>query len=161
MQVCQLAREWTRECRHQSFISMNGLFAGQFKPRVIMCGASAYPHDWEHERLRKIADSEGHIFPVSSRPFQYCDVDCTTTHKTLRGPRAGSIFFRKDKDPEIERCVNEATIAAVAVALRQASTPEFREYASQIIKNTNVLGNTLTAQGYKLQRDGSDNPLIL
>ncbi|KAH8926533.1 glycine hydroxymethyltransferase [Atractiella rhizophila] len=160
--------------------------AGLFKPRVIICGASAYPRDWEYERLRKIADSEGayllsdmaHISglvaaKVQNDPFQYCDVVCTTTHKTLRGPRAGLIFFRKDKDPEIERRVNEAvfpacqggphnnTIAAVAVALRQASTPEFREYASQIIKNTQVLGNTLTAQGYKLQTDGSDNHLIL
>ncbi|KAH8929827.1 PLP-dependent transferase [Atractiella rhizophila] len=109
MQVCQLAREWTRECRHQSFISMNGLFGGLFKLRVIICGASAYPRDWEHERLRKIDDSE-------------------------------SVYLLSDR----------AHISGLVMAP-----------SSTIIKNTNVLGNTLTAQGYKLQRDGSDNHLIL
>ncbi|KWU41243.1 glycine hydroxymethyltransferase [Rhodotorula sp. JG-1b] len=157
-----------------------------FKPRILICGASAYPRDWDFARLRKIADINGsylmmdmaHISglvaaQVSNNPFELCDVVTTTTHKTLRGPRAGLIFFRKDKESDIEKRINDAvfpacqggphnnTIAAVAVALKQAASPAFREYAAQIVKNTKTIAEELLKRGYKLQTEGSDNHLVL
>merc|ERR1711939_446227 len=157
-----------------------------FKPRIVICGASAYPRDWDYARLRKIADINGsylmmdmaHISglvaaQVQNNPFEHCDVVCTTTHKTLRGPRAGLIFFRKDKEQDLEKRINEAVfpacqggphnnpIAAVAVALKQVATPAFKEYAVQIIKNSKALATELVNYGYKLQTEGSDNHLVL
>ncbi|GAA5984352.1 hypothetical protein JCM10908_003310 [Rhodotorula pacifica] len=157
-----------------------------FKPRILICGASAYPRDWDFARLRKIADINGsylmmdmaHISglvaaQVSNNPFELCDVVCTTTHKTLRGPRAGLIFFRKDKEADIEKRINDAvfpacqggphnnTIAGIAVALKQAATPAFREYAVQIVKNTKTIAAELLKHDYKLQTEGSDNHLVL
>jgi glycine hydroxymethyltransferase len=99
--------------------------AGLFKPRLLICGASAYPRDWDYKRLRQIADANGsylmmdmaHISgliaaQVQENPFVECDVVCTTTHKTLRGPRAGLIFFRKDKEADIETRINNAVFPA-------------------------------------------------
>jgi glycine hydroxymethyltransferase len=99
--------------------------AGLYKPRLVVCGASAYPRDWDYARLRKIADANGsyllsdmaHISGLVSAgeqasPFEYCDVVTTTTHKTLRGPRAGLIFFRKDKESDIEQRINQAVFPA-------------------------------------------------
>jgi len=110
-----------------------------------------------------------------NNPFEYCDVVTTTTHKTLRGPRAGLIFFRKDstRAPDLERRVNEAvfpacqggphnnTIAAVATALLQVASPSFKVYAKQVIANTQVLAAELVSKGYTLQTKGSDNHLVL
>ncbi|KAF9580224.1 Serine hydroxymethyltransferase, cytosolic [Lunasporangiospora selenospora] len=163
-----------------------------FRPRVLICGASAYPREWDYARFRKIADQHGaylmsdmaHISGLvagqeADSPFKYCDVVTTTTHKTLRGPRAGLIFFRKNKDPKVEKGedlesrVNQAvfpsiqggphnnTIAAIAVALKQAASPEFKQYAKQVIANSRALAETLVNHGYKIQTDGSDNHLIL
>ncbi|GAA5871173.1 hypothetical protein JCM8547_001477 [Rhodosporidiobolus lusitaniae] len=157
-----------------------------FKPRILICGASAYPRDFDYQRLRKIADINGsylmmdmaHISglvaaQVQGNPFELCDVVCTTTHKTLRGPRAGLIFFRKDKEADLEKRINDAvfpacqggphnnTIAAVAVALKQAASPAFKEYAAQVIKNTQTLAAELGKHGYKVQTGGSENHLVL
>lgn len=94
-----------------------------FRPRLIICGASAYPRDWDYSTVRDIADSVGawvmgdiaHLSGLVAAqelndPFEYCDIVTTTTHKTLRGPRAGLIFFRKNhpKAPDLERRINEA-----------------------------------------------------
>ncbi|KAM0791028.1 Serine hydroxymethyltransferase 2 [Microbotryomycetes sp. NB124-2] len=157
-----------------------------FKPRILICGASAYPRDFDYERLRKIADINGsylmmdmaHISglvaaQVTNDPFKYCDVVCTTTHKTLRGPRAGLIFFRKDKEADLEKRINDAvfpacqggphnnTIAGIAVALKQVNTQEFKDYAKQIITNTKTIAKSLLSHDYKLQTGGSDNHLVL
>ncbi|GAA5826858.1 hypothetical protein JCM11251_002921 [Rhodosporidiobolus azoricus] len=157
-----------------------------FKPRIIICGASAYPRDWDYARLRKIADLNGsylmmdmaHISglvaaQVQNDPFEHCDIVTTTTHKTLRGPRAGLIFFRKDKEADLEKRINDAvfpacqggphnnTIAGIAVALKQAASPEFKAYATQVVENAKTLGKELSAKGYKLQTDGSENHLVL
>ena len=99
--------------------------ANLFKPRLLVCGASAYPRDWDYGRLRAIADSQGaylmmdmaHISGLvaageQNSPFEACDVVTTTTHKTLRGPRAGLIFFRKDKESDLEARVNAAVFPA-------------------------------------------------
>jgi len=106
-------------------------------------------------------------------PFEYCDVVTTTTHKTLRGPRAGLIFFRKDKEADLEARVNAAvfpacqggphnnTIAGIAVALKQAADPAFKEYAKQVRANAAAMAGVLFKHGYRLQTDGTENHLIL
>jgi glycine hydroxymethyltransferase len=159
-----------------------------FKPRLLICGASAYPRDWDYKSLKDISVREGawlmcdmaHTSGLVAAqelndPFQYCDVVTTTTHKTLRGPRAGLIFFRKDiKDAaDLEKRVNDAvfpacqggphnnTIAGVATALLQVAQPAFKQYAKQVVANARTLGSELVAQGYKLQTKGSDNHLVL
>lgn len=158
--------------------------ASLFRPKLIICGASAYARDWEYAKLRKIADIHGaylmadiaHIGGLvagqeANNPFELCDVVTTTTHKTLRGPRAGLIFFRKKND--LENRVNNAvfpscqggphnnTIAAVAVALKHAATPEFKQYAKQVRANAKALGEALIKYEYKLVTGGTDNHLIL
>jgi glycine hydroxymethyltransferase len=159
-----------------------------FKPRLIICGASAYPRDWDYEALRKTADEHGAFLMADiahtsglvaaqelADPFKYCDVVTTTTHKTLRGPRAGLIFFRKDSAnaKDLEKRINDAvfpacqggphnnTIAGIATSLLQASQPEWKAYAKQIIVNARALGDTLMAHDYKLQTNGTDNHLVL
>lgn len=161
-----------------------------FRPKLLVCGASAYPREWDYARMRKIADQHGarllcdmaHISGLvagreADSPFEFCDIVTTTTHKTLRGPRAGLIFFRKHKadgsDTDLESRVNQAvfpscqggphnnTIAAIAVALNQAAAPEFKEYCVQIRKNSRRLAEVLTNYGYKMVTGGSDNHLIL
>jgi glycine hydroxymethyltransferase len=98
-----------------------------FKPRLIVCGASAYPRDWEYDRLKKVCDEHGAWLMADiahtsglvaaqelKNPFEYCDVVTTTTHKTLRGPRAGLIFFRRDNAyaKDIEARINNAVFPA-------------------------------------------------
>jgi len=166
--------------------------AALFRPKLLICGASAYPREWDYARLRKIADKHGayvlmdmaHIGGLvaaqeAANPFEYCDIVTTTTHKTLRGPRAGLIFFkknRKDKDgvaddleakvnfavfPSIQGGPHENTIAAIAVALKEVNSPSFKEYAAQVRKNAKKMGEVLQSKGYTLQSGGTDNHLVL
>ncbi|KAJ1916204.1 glycine hydroxymethyltransferase shm1 [Mycoemilia scoparia] len=161
-----------------------------FRPQLLICGASAYPRDWDYARMRKIANNHSayllcdmaHISGLvaakeQASPFEYCDIVTTTTHKTLRGPRAGLIFFRRypgeDKKTSLETRVNQAvfpscqggphnnTIAAIAVALKQAASPEFKEYAKQVRSNSQALAKKLNSYGYVLATGGSDNHLVL
>ncbi|EJF63611.1 SHMT-domain-containing protein, partial [Dichomitus squalens LYAD-421 SS1] len=159
-----------------------------YKPRLLICGASAYPRDWDYKILREIADEHGAYLMADiahtsglvaagelADPFQYCDVVTTTTHKTLRGPRAGLIFFKRDSDKakDLEKRVNDAvfpacqggphnnTIAGIATALHQACQPTWKAYAKQVIANATTLGKELVARGYKLQTSGTDNHLVL
>jgi len=166
--------------------------AALFRPKLLICGASAYPREWDYARLRKVADKHGayllcdmaHIGGLvaaqeATSPFEFCDVVTTTTHKTLRGPRAGMIFFkrnRKDKDgvvddleskvnfavfPSIQGGPHENTIAAIAVALKEVNTSSFKEYAVQVRKNAKRMGEVLQSKGYTLQSGGTDNHLVL
>ncbi|KAH9822333.1 serine hydroxymethyltransferase [Melampsora americana] len=157
-----------------------------YKPKILICGASAYPRDWDYARLKKIASDQGaylmmdmaHISGLiagqaQNNPFEYCDIVTTTTHKTLRGPRAGMIFFKKEKDSSIESKINNAvfpacqggphnnTIAAIAVALKQVIDPEFQSYAKAVVENARALGGRLIELGYELQTGGTDNHLVL
>eukprot|EP01137_Pigoraptor_chileana_P013420 Opistho-2@66923 len=161
-----------------------------FRPNLIICGGSAYPRDWDYGSLRKIADEHSaylmmdmaHISGlvaggVQNNPFEFCDVVTTTTHKTLRGPRAGLIFYRKgpkgDRLEDLEQRINFAvfpstqggphnnTIAAIAVALKQVATPEFKDYSRQVIANSKALAEALKKRGYKLVTDGTENHLVL
>ncbi|CAI2180048.1 12748_t:CDS:2 [Funneliformis geosporum] len=158
--------------------------ANLFRPKLIICGASAYARDWDYAKLRKIADQHGAYLMADiahtsglvagkevNNPFELCDVVTTTTHKTLRGPRAGMIFFRKKND--LETRVNNAvfpscqggphnnTISAIAVALKQAASPEFQQYAKQVCANAKALGEALISHGYKLVTGGTDTHLVL
>jgi glycine hydroxymethyltransferase len=167
--------------------------AGLFRPRLIIAGGSAYPREWQYERMRKVADKRDAFFicdmahiggliaaKEAASPFDHCDVVTTTTHKTLRGPRSGLIFFRKNvklaqsgEEIDLEGRINNAVfpglqggphehqIAATAVALLEANTPEFKAYAAQIKKNAATLAKALISRGYTLQTNGTDNHLVL
>ena len=168
-----------------------------FRPKLIVAGATAYPRAYDYARMRKICDSVGAILMadmahisglvaagVTPSPFEYADIVTTTTHKTLRGPRAGMIFYRKGVkkiDPKtgrkimypFEKQINEAvfpglqggphdnTIAGVSTALREVNTPMFRQYAAQVKANCATLAAELLRRGYDLVSGGTDNHLIL
>ncbi|OMP06355.1 Serine hydroxymethyltransferase [Corchorus capsularis] len=159
-----------------------------FRPKLIIAGASAYPRDFDYPRMRKIADSVGaflmmdmaHISglvaaSVVGDPFEYCDIVTTTTHKSLRGPRGGMIFFRKDPvlGVDLESAINNAvfpglqggphnhTIGGLAVCLKHAQSPEFKTYQNQVVSNCRALASQLVELGYKLVSGGSDNHLVL
>ena len=156
--------------------------ASIYKPRLIICGASAYPRDIDYERFRKIADLNNsyllcdmsHISGLVatkeiSSPFKYCDVVTTTTHKTLRGPRSGMIFSRKELMPQIDFAVfpglqggpHNHQIAALCSQLHEVAQPEFKEYIKQVKNNSKHLASFFIEKGYKLITDGTDNHLIL
>ena len=153
-----------------------------FKPRMIIAGASAYPRDWDYARMRIIADSVGaylmadmaHISGlVATRecnsPFEHCDVVTTTTHKSLRGPRSGMIFYRQPHADAVNQAVFPALqggphnhqIAALAVALGEASQPEFKTYIQSVKKNAKALAAAFGEMGYKIVTGGTDNHIVL
>ena len=159
-----------------------------FRPKLIIAGASAYPRDFDYKRFRAICDKVGaylmsdmaHISGlvaagVISSPFVDSDIVTTTTHKSLRGPRGGMIFFRKNcrEGVDVETAINSAvfpalqggphnnTIAALAVALRAARDPAFKSYQTQVIANCRAMAARLTALGYTLVSGGTDNHLVL
>merc|ERR1712176_1345635 len=107
-----------------------------------------------------------------SSPFDYCDVVTTTTHKSLRGPRAGMIFFRKDERgfenrinqavfPALQGGPHEHQIAGVATQLKEVCTPEFKVYSQQVKANANALAEKLKSKGYKMATGGTENHLVL
>ncbi len=163
--------------------------AMEAKPKVIFCGATAYPRIFEWEKFAKIADAVGaylvadiaHIagLVVSGAhpsPVDFVDVVTTTTHKTLRGPRGAMIMTTEKglkKDPELGQKINKAifpglqggphenSIAAIAVCLKEASSPAFKKYGKQIVKNSKTLAKELLARDFNLVTGGTDNHLIL
>ncbi|WP_432646405.1 serine hydroxymethyltransferase [Mitsuokella sp.] len=157
--------------------------AEECKPKLIVAGASAYARIIDFPRLAEIAHKVGAYLMVDiahiaglvaaglhPSPVPYADVVTTTTHKTLRGPRGGMILC---KDAEFGKQFNKAVfpgiqggplmhvIAAKAVALGEALRPEFKEYAKQIIKNAQVLAETLQADGFRIVSGGTDTHLML
>ncbi|KAK0096943.1 hypothetical protein PV326_003794 [Microctonus aethiopoides] len=167
-----------------------------FKPKVIIAGVSCYSRCLDYKRFKEIAiENNAYLFSDMAHisglvaaglipsPFEYSDVVSTTTHKTLRGPRAGVIFFRKGvrsigKNGEkimydIENRINQAVfpglqggphnhaIAAIATAMKQAKTEEFVNYQKQVIANAVKLCKCLQQRGYKISTDGTDIHLIL
>lgn len=156
--------------------------ANEFKPKLIVCGATAYSRFIDFERFSVIAKSVGaylmadmsHIAGLVAggthpSPFPYADIVMTTTHKSLRGPRGAMIFARADLMTSMNKAIipglqggpHNNTTAAIAVALREAATPEFKEYAEQILKNAKVLTDALSAKGYRIVSGGTDNHLFL
>ncbi|CAH1180100.1 unnamed protein product [Phaedon cochleariae] len=167
-----------------------------FKPKVIIAGVSCYSRALDYKRFREICDDVGaYLFSdmahisglvaagVTPSPFEYSDVVSTTTHKSLRGPRAGVIFFRKgvrsvnNKGEKImydlESRINQAVfpglqggphnhaIAGIATAMKQAQSPSFLAYANQIIANAKRLSDGLQSKGYKVVTGGTDLHLLL
>jgi glycine hydroxymethyltransferase len=156
--------------------------AVEYKPKLIVAGASAYPRFIDFERLGKISGQIGaylmvdmaHIAGlvaagVHPSPIPYADFVTTTTHKTLRGPRGGMIFCRKDFAGTIDKAVFPGTqggpllhvIAGKAVALKEAQSEDFKVYQRQTVKNAAALAVSLKEKGFRLVSDGTDNHLIL
>ncbi|KAK8518562.1 hypothetical protein V6N12_017708 [Hibiscus sabdariffa] len=167
------------------------------RPKLIICGGSAYPRDWDYARFRAVADKCGalllcdmaHISGLvaaqeAANPFEFCDIVTTTTHKSLRGPRAGMIFYRKGPKPpkkgqpegavyDFEDKINFSVfpslqggphnhqIGALAVALKQTMSPGFKAYAKQVKANAVALGKYLMSKGYQLVTGGTENHLVL
>jgi glycine hydroxymethyltransferase len=152
------------------------------RPKVIVGGASAYPRLWDFARMRQIADKVGAIYMfdmahiaglvaggVHPSPVPYAHITTTTTHKTLRGPRAGLILCGKDLAAAIDKSVFPGQqggplihiVAAKAVALGEAMQPEFKTYAAQIVANAKVLATVLQEVGFRLVSGGTDNHLLL
>ncbi len=156
--------------------------AQEFKPRLIVCGASAYPREIDFKKFREIADSVdaylmadiAHIAGlvaagIHQSPIPYCEFVTTTTHKTLRGPRGGMVmtkeFFAKPIDkmvfPGMQGGPLMHVIAAKAVAFKEALSDDFKEYQKQIVKNAKTLAKVLMDNGFKLVSGGTDNHLML
>ena len=156
--------------------------ANMFMPNMLIAGGSAYAREWDYGRMRRIADSVGAYLMVDmahvsglvaggvvGSPFEHADVVTSTTHKTLRGPRSGMIFARRGLMEKIDRAVfpmlqggpHNHQIAALAVALREASTPEFATYARNVVENARALGEGLTRRGHVIVTGGTDNHIVL
>ena len=153
------------------------------KPKIIVCGASAYPRIIDFPKLKEIADEVGAYFMADiahisglvatglhPSPVGYADIVTTTTHKTLRGPRGGLIMTN---DPDLAKKINsgvfprtqggplEHVIAAKAVCFHEALSPEFKTYQEQVLKNAQALAKSLQDGGVRLVSGGTDNHLML
>jgi glycine hydroxymethyltransferase len=163
--------------------------ANTYSPKLIWCGGSAFPREIDFERFAKIADSIGayliadiaHIAglvvgDVHQSPAKHAHIITTTTHKTLRGPRGAIIMATQkgiDKDPDLAKKIDAAifpglqggphnhTTAAIAVALKEAAEPEFKDYALQIINNAKAMADEFKQLGMAMVSGGTDNHLIL
>lgn len=164
-----------------------------FKPKLIIAGISCYPRFLDYKRFRDICDQNGSLLMadmahisglvagrVCPSPFEYADIVTSTTHKSLRGPRSGLIFYRKgerkvgsktivyDLESKINAAVfpglqggpHNSAIAGVATAMKQAMTPEFRKYQQQIVANAKRLSERLAARGYKIVTGGTDVHIV-
>jgi len=152
------------------------------RPKLIIAGATAYPRIIDFEAFRSIADDAGAMLMVDAahiaglvaggahpNPVPYADVVTFTTHKTLRGPRAGTILCREEYAPVIDKAVFPGlqggplmhVIAAKAVAFHLAAQPDFKEYAAQIVANAQLLAAALATEGFRIVSGGTDTHLLL
>jgi glycine hydroxymethyltransferase len=155
--------------------------AKEHRPKLILCGGSAYPRAIDAEKFREIADEVGALLMcdmahfaglvaagLHPNPTPYCDFVTSTTHKTLAGPRAGFILCREEFAKDVDRAVFpgmqggplEHTIAAKATCFRIAATEPFREYQQQVRANADALATTLMAGGLDLLTGGTDTHLL-
>jgi len=156
--------------------------AKEFKPKIIVSGASAYPRQIDFARIKSIADEVGaaHLADIAhyaglvvaglyGSPVGYADFVTTTTHKTLRGPRSGLAMCTSDYAKALDKAVFpglqggplEHVILAKAVCFKEAMTDEFKRYQKKILENAKTLGETLLSNGYKLVSGGTDCHFIL
>jgi len=156
--------------------------AVEHRPKMIVAGATAYPRIIDPEPIRQICDEVGALFLFDAahiagliaggahpNPVPFADVVTFTTHKTLRGPRGGTILCRSEYAAAIDKAIFpglqggplEHVIAAKAVAFREAADPSFRTYASQIVANAQSLAAALASEGFRLVSGGTDNHLML
>jgi glycine hydroxymethyltransferase len=152
------------------------------KPHLIVAGYTAYPRRIDFKKFRAIADAVGAYLMVDMShlagliagraypsPFPYADVVMATTHKTLRGPRGALIFSRWELAKQIDRAVfpglqggpHDQQTAAIAVALREAMSPDFKKYARQVVKNAKVLATELKMRGWRVISGGTDSHLLI
>ncbi|CAA0841124.1 Serine hydroxymethyltransferase 6 [Striga hermonthica] len=173
-----------------------------FRPKILICGGSSYPREWDYARFRQIADKCGAVLLcdmaqisglVAAKecvsPFEYCDIVTSTTHKSLRGPRGGIIFYRRgpklrrrgvllnsgdcgdryDFEEKINFAVFPALqggphnnhIAALAIALKEVAAPEYKTYMQQVKKNAQALASALLRRNCRLITGGTDNHMLL
>ncbi|KAK2659581.1 hypothetical protein Ddye_006114 [Dipteronia dyeriana] len=176
--------------------------AMDFRPKILICGGSSYPREWDYVRIRQIADKCGAVLLCDmahisglvaakecASPFDCCDIVTSTTHKSLRGPRGGIIFFRRGKKsrklgmslsqgdcsshydfedrinfavhPSLQGGPHNNHIAALAIALKQVATPEYKAYMQQVKKNAQALVSALLRRKCRLVTGGTDNHLLL
>lgn len=156
--------------------------AKQVRPKMIMCGGTAYPRTWDFEGFAEIAKSVGAVLVADiahisglvaagahPNPFPHAEIVTSTTHKTLRGPRGGMILSDGTHAKALDRAVfpglqggpHNHTTAAIAVALREAATDEFRRYGHQVVANAKALAAALEQKGFGLVSGGTDNHMIL
>uniref|UniRef100_A0A1D1XDZ5 Serine hydroxymethyltransferase n=1 Tax=Anthurium amnicola TaxID=1678845 RepID=A0A1D1XDZ5_9ARAE len=176
--------------------------ATDYRPKILICGGSTYPREWDYSRFRQIADKcravlmcdMAHISGLVAAkeclsPFDYCDIVTSTTHKSLRGPRGGIIFYRKGRKqkkrgislcqadesdhydfedrinfavfPSLQGGPHNNHIAALAIALKQVTTPEFKAYIQQVKRNAQALASALLRRNCRLVTGGTDNHLLL
>jgi glycine hydroxymethyltransferase len=152
------------------------------RPKIIIAGHSAYPRILDFKKFREIADEVNALLMVDMAhfaglvaggvhpsPVPYADVVTTTTHKSLRGPRGAMILCKAKHAQAIDKAVfpgvqggpHDNTTAAIAVALKEASSESFRKYAVQVVKNAKILAESLIAVGFNLITNGTDNHLML
>jgi glycine hydroxymethyltransferase len=182
--VFRFARYRTRpdECGRIDFDEVRRL-AHEVRPKIVLCGYTSYPRDYDYAAFRRIADEVGAIAMadvshvggliaagVLRNPFDFgFDVVTTTTHKTLRGPRAGMVLCRKAHAAAIDKSVfpglqggpHMNVIAAVAVTLKKAQEPAFREHGAEVLRNARILAETLLARGSTLVTGGTDNHMLV
>jgi glycine hydroxymethyltransferase len=156
--------------------------AREHQPKLIITGASAYPRIIDFARFRQIADAVGAVFLVDMahisglvaagqhpNPCQWADIVTSTTHKTLRGPRAGLILAREKYAKEIDKIVFPGmqggplvhVVAAKAVCFLEAMQPEFVEYQKQVVANARALAETLIGAGFRVVSGGTDTHVVL
>jgi len=156
--------------------------AREYKPKLIIAGASAYPREIDFKRFREICDEVGALLMVDMAhiagliaagihmsPVPYADFVTSTTQKTLRGPRGGFILCRKEWGEAIDRAVFPGTqsgplmhiIAAKAVCFKLAATEEFKEYQRLVVEDAKALASSLSDRGYRIVSGGTDNHLLL
>ncbi len=156
--------------------------AKEHRPKLIWAGTTAYPRTLDFAAFRSIADEVGAILAADiahiaglvctgnhPSPVGIADVVTSTTHKTFRGPRGGMIFCKKEHAAAIDKAVfpglqggpHNHTTAGIAVAAKEAATPAFKEYATQIVTNARVLGEALLRRGFGVVTGGTDNHLLL
>jgi glycine hydroxymethyltransferase len=170
--------------RESHLVDLNRVeeLARKERPKMILCGGTAYPRTWDFEGFAAIAKSVDAVLVadiahiaglvvggVHPHPFPHAQVVTTTTHKTLRGPRGGMILSDGEYEKLLDRAVfpglqggpHNHTTAAIAVALKEAASEEFRQYARQIVANAKALAEALQALGIGLISGGTDNHLLL
>lgn len=156
--------------------------ARKVQPKLIVCGASAYPRAIDFEKFREIADDVGAILMADiahiaglvvagehASPFPHCDIVTTTTHKTLRGPRSGLILCKEEYAKAIDKAIFpglqggplEHIILAKAIGFKQNLEPEWKDYAKQVRANAKAMEESLREHGFKMVSDGTDNHLLL
>ncbi len=156
--------------------------AQEHKPRLVICGASAYSRIIDFKRIREICDRAGALMMADiahiaglivaglhPSPVPYADFVTTTTHKTLRGPRAGLILCKEQYAKDLDRSVFPGVqggplvhiIAAKAVSFKEAMTPEFKTYQTQIVKNAKTLAQAVADTGFRIVAGGTDNHLFM